>query len=49
MKVLDKVSFYIDTEFYTGIIKRIENNMADIETGIGLIINVPIKELTLFV
>lgn len=45
MKVLDKVSFYIDTEFYIGIIEKIENGLADIKTDIGLIMNVPINEI----
>ena len=45
MKIGDKVSFIIDIETYTGIIKRIDNNAADVLTFMGLVRNIPVGEL----
>lgn len=45
MEICNKVSFYIDTELYNGIIYRIYVDTADILTFIGLVRDVPLIEL----
>lgn len=44
MKIGDKVSFYIDTELYNGIVQRIDSDTVDVLTFIGLICNIPVAE-----
>lgn len=45
MKVGNKISFYIDIEIQSGIIKRIDDETADVLIPMGLITNIPISEL----
>ena len=45
MKIGDKITFYIDTEQYSGIIKRIDDKTADVLVSIGLITNIPLANL----
>jgi hypothetical protein len=35
----------IDIEYYSGVIERIDKGVADVITHIGLIKNIPVKEL----
>ena len=46
MAIDDKVGFFIDTDYYVGIIKNINNDKAEILTYMGLIVNVPLIECT---
>ena len=45
MKIGDKVSFCIDADNYIGIIKRMDENTADVLVFMGLITNIPVNEL----
>jgi hypothetical protein len=47
MEIDTTVIFMIDTEYYYGKIKRIDDKTADILTYIGLIKNIPVSEINL--
>jgi hypothetical protein len=45
MKIDDKIKLMIDTEIYSGIVKRIDDKTVDVLCFMGLITNVPINEV----
>lgn len=45
LQVGDKVTFIIDTDTYSGVIKNLNDGKADVLVFMGLITNIPIKEL----
>jgi hypothetical protein len=46
MEIGNKVEFLIDTEYFTGIIKNINDGKVDVMTYMGMVNNIPIGEIT---